>query len=69
VGSWVLVAGVLVLLGNFIVALLKGEKAPANPWDGISLEWTIPSPPTVENFEEVPTITQPPYQFNPVVPR
>jgi cytochrome c oxidase subunit I len=69
VGSWVLVAGVLVLLGNFIVALLKGEKAPANPWDGISLEWTIPSPPTVENFEEVPTITQPPYHFNPVVHR
>jgi len=69
VGSWILVGGVLVLLGNFIVALLKGQQAPANPWGGISLEWTIPSPPTVENFEEVPTITQPPYHFNPVVHR
>lgn len=67
VGSWFLVAGVVVLLGNFIVALFKGEKAPANPWGGISLEWTIPSPPTVENFDEVPIITQPPYHFNPVV--
>jgi len=66
VGSWFLVSGLLILLGNFVVALLRGEKAEANPWGGVSLEWTIPSPPPVENFEEVPTITQPPYHFNPV---
>ncbi|MFI5396923.1 MAG: cbb3-type cytochrome c oxidase subunit I [Candidatus Binatia bacterium] len=69
VGSWFLVSGILILLGNFVVALFKGEKAEMNPWGGISLEWTIPSPPPVENFEEVPTITQSPYHFNPVVRR
>jgi len=69
VGSWFLVSGLLILLGNFVVALFKGEKAEANPWGGISLEWTIPSPPPVENFAEVPTITAPSYHFNPVVHR
>jgi cytochrome c oxidase subunit I len=69
VGSWFLVSGILILLGNFVVALFKGEKAEMNPWGGITLEWTIPSPPPVENFEEVPTITQSPYHFNPVVRR
>ena len=69
VGSWFLVGGLLILLGNFVVALFKGERAPANPWDGVSLEWTIPSPPPVENFEQVPTITHSPYHFNPVAHR
>jgi cytochrome c oxidase subunit 1 len=69
VGSWFLVSGILILLGNFVVALFKGEKAEMNPWGGITLEWTVPSPPPVENFEEVPTITQSPYHFNPVVRR
>ena len=69
VGSWILVSGLLIFLGNFVVALFKGEKAEANPWGGVSLEWTIPSPPPVENFVEVPTITEPPYHFNPEVHR
>jgi cytochrome c oxidase subunit 1 len=29
----------------------------------VTLEWTIPSPPPVENFEEIPTITTGPYHF------
>jgi cytochrome c oxidase subunit 1 len=69
VGSWILVSGLLIFLGNFVVALFKGEKAEANPWGGVSLEWTIPSPPPVENFVEVPTITTRPYHFNPVAHR
>jgi len=69
VGSWFLVAGILMLLGNFVVALFKGEKAETNPWGGITLEWTVPSPPPTENFEEVPSITHGPYEFNPVAGR
>jgi cytochrome c oxidase subunit 1 len=66
VGSWFLAAGLLMLAGTFIIALFRGEKAPANPWGGVTLEWQIPSPPPVENFETIPTITRPPYEFNPV---
>jgi cytochrome c oxidase subunit 1 len=66
VGSWVLVAGLLILLGALVVALFNGSKAARNPWGGVTLEWQISSPPPAENFEEIPTITRPPYAFNPV---
>ncbi len=65
VGSWILVSGILVLFANFVVALLRGEKAPANPWGGVTLEWTIGSPPPKENFETIPTVSGRPYAFHP----
>jgi cytochrome c oxidase subunit 1 len=63
VGSWFLVAGLLLLFGNFVWALFRGEKAADNPWGGVTLEWKVPSPPPVENFEETPVVTGPPYAF------
>ncbi len=63
VGSWFLVLGLLMFFGALVHAALKGEKAEDNPWGGVTLEWTIPSPPPVENFEEIPTITTGPYHF------
>jgi cytochrome c oxidase subunit 1 len=65
IGSWVLAVGLLMFFGNFVVALRRGSKAPDNPWGGVTLEWQIPSPPPVENFEEIPVITHGPYEFNP----
>jgi len=56
VGSWILAVGLIIIFGNLIRALFKGEKAPSNPWGGRSLEWQIPSPPPTENFEETPVI-------------
>ena len=50
------------MFGNLIYALLKGDKATANPWGGRTLEWQIPSPPTTENFEEIPHIDRGPYE-------
>jgi len=64
VGSWVLVAGLIILFVNLLIALKKGEKAPADPWGGKTLEWTIPSPPPVENFHTIPTITRGPYDYS-----
>jgi cytochrome c oxidase subunit 1 len=63
VGSWFLALGLLIFLGNFVVALFRGEKAEDNPWGGVTLEWQIPSPPPTENFEEIPTVTHGPYEF------
>jgi cytochrome c oxidase subunit 1 len=63
VGSWFLALGLLIFLGNFVVALFRGEKAADNPWGGVTLEWQIPSPPPTENFEEIPTVTHGPYEF------
>lgn len=63
VGSWILVGGIIVMLTNLILALKNGKKAPMNPWGGRTLEWTVPSPPPVENFEEIPVITHGPYDY------
>jgi cytochrome c oxidase subunit 1 len=67
VGSWLLVLGLLMFFGTLLYAILKGEKAEANPWGGVTLEWTIASPPPLENFDEIPTITHGPYHFEPEV--
>ncbi|MCC6865244.1 MAG: cbb3-type cytochrome c oxidase subunit I [Ignavibacteria bacterium] len=61
VGSWVLVSGIVFMFGNLLYALLKGPKAPMNPWGGTTLEWKVPSPPPLENFEEIPVVTGGPY--------
>ncbi|MBI1912904.1 MAG: cbb3-type cytochrome c oxidase subunit I [Deltaproteobacteria bacterium] len=63
VGSWILVAGVILMVGNLIHALFKGKKAQANQWGGATLEWQVPSPPPKENFEEIPEVKYGPYHF------
>ena len=40
---------------NIISSLFIGEKAEADPWDGRTLEWSVPSPPPAYNFESIPT--------------
>ncbi|WP_298439991.1 cbb3-type cytochrome c oxidase subunit I, partial [Geobacter sp.] len=63
VGSWVLAVGVVIMFANFIWGMLRGEKAGANPWRGLTLEWQTPSPPPTENFAEIPTVTDWPYGY------
>jgi len=63
VGSWILFAGIFIMFLNFVRSLRHGARAPDNPWQGLTLEWTVPSPPTVENFETIPTITDWPYGY------
>jgi cytochrome c oxidase subunit 1 len=39
-----------------------------NPWGSATLEWTVPSPPPMENFgEEDPVVTKGPYDYKGVV--
>jgi cytochrome c oxidase subunit I len=61
VGSWILASGIVFMFGNLVYALLKGPKATANPWGGTTLEWRVPSPPPLENFDEIPIVTGGPY--------
>ena len=64
IGSWILVAGLLIMFANLLRGLFRKAEVPANPWGGVTLEWTVPSPPPVENFDVLPVITEPPYTFN-----
>ncbi len=63
VGSWILAAGLIMMFANLIRSIKKGEKTGANPWKGTTLEWTVPSPPPAENFEEIPVVTHGPYKY------
>ena len=64
VGSWIMVVGILLLIINLIVSLKRGDKAPANPWGGRTLEWTVSSPPPTENFHDIPVVTTGPYDYS-----
>ncbi len=56
IGAYILGLGVLVFIFNVIKSLSSGERAGNDPWDGMTLEWTIPSPPPPYNFAVVPTV-------------
>lgn len=62
IGSWILLAGLMIMLINLITSLIKGKRAKSNPWGGTTLEWQVSSPPPKENFEEIPLITRGPYK-------
>jgi cytochrome c oxidase subunit 1 len=64
VGSWIVFITILLIFGNLFYSLFKGKKASANPWGGVTLEWRVSSPPPLENFETIPTITHEPYDFS-----
>lgn len=62
-GALVMLTGFVIILINLIRSARHGEKASSNPWGGTNLEWQIPSPPPVENFEKIPTIDKATYKF------
>jgi len=63
IGAFILITGIFMMLFNLIYYRNRGAVAPSNPWKGVTLEWQIESPPTHENFEEIPEIKTPPYLF------
>ena len=63
VGSWFLAAGLIIIFANLIRAIFKGSRAPADPWGGKTLEWSVSSPPPPENFKTIPVIDKGPYPY------
>jgi cytochrome c oxidase subunit 1 len=50
---------------NFFWSLLAGRKAPLNPWNSTTLEWTAPSPPPHLNWgPTLPTVYRGPYEYS-----
>jgi cytochrome c oxidase subunit 1/cytochrome c oxidase subunit I+III len=49
--------GTGITLLNWIYSMLRGEKAPADPWGADSLEWATASPPPDYNFAEIPMVS------------
>jgi len=64
IGGFVLFTALIIMVTNLVRGAKKGELAPANPWKGSTLEWTIPSPPSLENFDTDPVVKANPYDYN-----
>jgi cytochrome c oxidase subunit 1 len=59
-----MVSGIVLIVANLIRGLYNGPRAPMNPWGGTTLEWKVPSPPPLLNFETPPVVTGGPYEHN-----
>src|SRR5687768_3264875 len=55
-GSFILGLSFLVFLINIIRTSRRRGNAPADPWNGATLEWAIPSPPPEWNFDKLPAV-------------
>jgi cytochrome c oxidase subunit 1 len=63
IGAVLVISSILMMLLNFIRSASKGEKCSSNPWSGTTLEWHLPSPPPLGNFEKTPYVDFNPYEF------
>jgi cytochrome c oxidase subunit 1 len=53
-----------IFIWNVIYSLRHGPKAPNNPWNATTLEWTVPSPPGHGNFAQTPVVYNGPYEYS-----
>jgi cytochrome c oxidase subunit 1 len=62
-GASILGIGYVIPLIYLTWSMRYGPVAGPNPWRAKGLEWTIPSPPPTENFEEIPIVTEEAYNY------
>jgi cytochrome c oxidase subunit 1 len=56
IGAFVFGFGILLTIINVARSLRNGPIAGPDPWKGNTLEWFVPSPPPVNNFDVIPRI-------------
>jgi cytochrome c oxidase subunit I len=64
IGAFLLGISTLPFIVNIIISSFLGRTSGSNPWHATGLEWTTTSPPPVENFAEIPAVTEPPYNYD-----
>src|SRR2546422_1116005 len=56
VGAFGIGVSVLLFIVNAWRSLRRGASAPADPWDGRTLEWRTSSPPPAHDFDTIPPV-------------
>jgi hypothetical protein len=64
-----IIASVAVFGYNVLYSWIWGEPAAASPWGGRTLEWLVPSPVPLINFERPVVVTAGPYDYGMGGPR
>ena len=62
-GAYTIFFGMLLFTFAMIDSWKNGKKAPINPWGAQTLEWTVPHPIPLENFDDLPVVKADPYQY------
>jgi cytochrome c oxidase subunit 1 len=62
-GASILAVGYLLPMVYLIWSLKYGAESSSNPWEATGLEWQTLSPPPTENFEEIPEVDEPAYNY------
>ena len=55
-GAYMLGIGIVIIFGNLAWTAFRGKKCGNDPWDGRTLEWSLPSPVPEYNFAQAPVI-------------
>ena len=63
ISSFVLGFATLIFLYNMIVSWRSGPKASSNPWNSLTIEWQVSSPPPIFNFDAIPSVVGGPYEY------
>jgi cytochrome c oxidase subunit 1 len=64
-GAFALGLAQIFFIVNFLWSLFVGKRAPRNPWNANTLEWTAPSPPPHLNWgDRIPTVYHGPYEYS-----
>ena len=66
--AYLLAASIILYFYNIGYSWVRGEKAAVNPWGAKSLEWQVPTPVPLENFEEIPVVASGPYEYGEPAP-
>jgi cytochrome c oxidase subunit I len=62
-GAYFIGLGMLIMLYTVISGWHSGPIAPMNPWGGKTLEWAVPNPIPLENFEVLPVVISDAYGY------
>jgi cytochrome c oxidase subunit I len=69
ISAFVLGFSMLIFLANTVYSLIfVRKKAAQNPWHSKSIEWQIPTPVPVNNFDQLPVFDSDPYPYGTPLP-
>jgi cytochrome c oxidase subunit I len=64
ISAFVLGFSMLIFIANTVYSMIFARiPAEANPWHSKSIEWQLPTPIPVHNFEQIPAFDPDPYPY------